>query len=365
MKSKQITDQKRSKLYQEFIFNTPGFADNLNSAEASVLRFYQTTANNASAPSAPAYPSATAYPVGADINLEQVNERSRPLGFNQSSSPRVVHHHHHNDSNWFFWYWLMSSNNNANHTNQNSKTSQSNFFAYVVVLMLALAVVMPAFMGAYYLLNEIGASIERLWYNEGYFRAAFGLVSVIGSTLLAAFLADAFLNTLLFGLCLSAGFANPVAWCFFILIGVTLALAALIHMGIQELSYQASALVNKDELCPEDPIRFRVTDQDVERIQANDVAAGHRLASKLVDADMLQNVVTAIHFDIIDDPNYSPRFRFGPLFRSSTTSERLGAIRKLRLEGRMDPYKTTMVVGSTGADQAEIDIFFNNDCLAR
>ena len=150
-------------------------------------------------------------------------------------------------------------------------------------------------------------------------------------------------------MCVSAGFANPMTWAFFILGCVAMFTAACVHYAIQEGIYRATAYYNKEELNPEDPGRFRVTDDQLADLERADKA------NKRIDLNKVQNVITAIHSDMTENPSRMTRiFRYSPFFRSSDVAEKLAAIRTLRTTGKVN-YETEL--------DSETPMHFTTACL--
>ena len=216
-----------------------------------------------------------------------------------------------------------------------SNRQNSNFAAYAGVLIIACVVTAPAVIGAFYLMSELWNNLERLYYNEGYLQAGLGMANIVMSLSLSAVLTNAVLSTAITALAISAGFANPVSWAFFIMGCVTLFIAACIHYAVQEGIYRMTAYNNQDALHPEEPGRFTVTDE-----QVADILRKNKESMNGLDGDKMQNVITAIHHDMTADPSRMTRiFRYSPLFRDTETAERLKAIRTLRMTGKVD-YET-------------------------
>ena len=224
-----------------------------------------------------------------------------------------------------------------------------------MAVVIAGAVVAPAAIGAFYLLSELGQNLERLYYNEGYIQAGLGMANITLSLCLSAVLTNAVLSTAITALTVSAGFANPVGWAFFIMGCVTLFVAACIHWAVQEGIYKANTFFNKDELNPEDPHRFTVAPEQVKHLGKKDKAL------KGLDREKMQNVITAIHHEMTHEPTTMTRyFRYSPFFRSAETAAQLSAIRTLRSYGTVD--YTATAENEAGND---IELTFNSWSLRK
>lgn len=340
-----ITDKQRAEVYKKFI-NNPSveFTD----TEKMKVKAFFTNTMNRSDPMHTDHSStdnAYEYSYTADgIPVSSIpHAYARPVAEDQ---PQVIHHHHHSGIPW----WLLLLNNNNNRTNNvnqtapdvtnsgSKKDNHPDFGAWVMMLVIAGITIGPAIAGAFYLASEVGQNLERLYYNEGYIQAGLGMANIAFSLCLSAVLTNAVLSTAISALALSAGFANPVGWAFLIMGCVTLLTAACMHWVIQEGIYKANTYFNQDALNPEDPDRFTVTDEDVKNIVRKD-----RKGMKGLDGDNMQNIVTAIHHDMVIDPSRMTRyFRYSPFFRDAETAEKLNAIRTLRSTGKVN-YKTEIV----------------------
>jgi hypothetical protein len=266
-----------------------------------------------------------------------------------TQGPQVVHNHYHSGSGvpwWWFWFMNSGSTNHVYvHNQHEDEKKDSNFFAYIVVLLIAAAVALPAVIGGIYLLSELWHNLERLYYNEGYLHAALGFTNIVMSIGLSAMLSNMFLASVITGLTISAGFANPITWSFFILGCVTLIMAAVMHLATQELIYGATAYFNQDALNPEEPKRFSISDAQTQEIQRINkrlaISQGNNPnAVKAPDRDKCQNVITVMYHDMTQDCSFFQRtFRFNPLFRDETTAKNLAAIRQLRTTGQVN-YQT-------------------------
>ncbi len=259
----------------------------------------------------------------------------RAIPVYNTSKPEVVHHHHHHNSGVPWWLFFLM-NRNANHVpavqSREEQHRNSNFTAYAGYLIIVGVAVLPALGGTFYLLSELCNNFERLYYNEGYLQAGLGIVNIILSLSLSAVLTNAVLSSAITTLAVSAGFANPISWAFFILGSVTLFVAACVHLAIQEGIYRMTAHYNPDALHPEEPGRFTVTDEQITDLKRSD-----KRGMRAIDGDKMQNVITAIHHDMTDAPSRMQRvLRYSPFFRDAETAERLREIRRLRTTGQVD-----------------------------
>jgi hypothetical protein len=257
-----------------------------------------------------------------------------------NAPPQVIHHHHHSGLPWWTLCFLGRNGGTTNNyygasqrgERREENSPPANFAAWAGILVIAGIVIAPALAGSFYLLSELGQNLERLYYNEGYIQAGLGMANIALSLSLSAILTNAVLSTAITALTVSAGFANPVSWAFFIMGCVTLFAAACIHWAVQEGIYKTNAFFNKDALNPEDPHRFTVTDEQVKNIIRKD-----KKGMKGLDGDKMQNVITAIHHDMTADPTTMTRiFRYSPFFRSAETAAQLSAVRTLRNHGTVN-----------------------------
>lgn len=367
-KSKDINDRIRASVYANFRAN-PTSSDlnrvvdihnsNVRFAQASkTLRFYQ------SAKQGPVHMS-TDNSSSTGHYEEPMNDHDLPHATRASygtsvpayavpdTTPHVIHHHHHDSGiPWWMVCWMLSGRNNGYAPAQPQPQRQeerrdSNFGAWMGTIIIAAIVTGPAIAGAFYLCSELVHNIERLYYNEGNLQAGLGFANIVTSLGIGTLLTNAVLSTAIKAMCVSAGFANPMSWAFFILTCVALFAAACFHYAIQEGIYRTTAHYNKDELNPEDPGRFRVTDEQLADLKRADKA---NLNIKL---DNVQNVITAIHHDMTDNPSRTTRiFRYSPFFRSTEIGKELQAIRDLRTTGKVN-YKTEVEIGEEGSTHFE------------
>ena len=340
-RSKVITDRQRAKVYEDFGGENlaPYASTKAIQDEISKTKDFFTTA---------------LYPSHSTSMFHGTNEGQIPLAYASHSlasplyataaAPTVIHHHHNSGIPW--WLFCLMNRNGGTTNNyygtaptrgeeNGSNRQNSNFAAYAGVLIIACVVTAPAVIGAFYLMSELWNNLERLYYNEGYLQAGLGMANIVMSLSLSAVLTNAVLSTAITALAISAGFANPVSWAFFIMGCVTLFIAACIHYAVQEGIYRMTAYNNQDALHPEEPGRFTVTDE-----QVADILRKNKESMNGLDGDKMQNVITAIHHDMTADPSRMTRiFLYSPLFRDTETAERLKAIRTLRMTGKVD-YET-------------------------
>lgn len=364
-KSTQYTDKQRAQIYARFVTaieNNDIFTENSPTAN-----FYKPLSNVLTPPTrppatAPSYKQPNQNP----FFVPQAQPTNAQAPFAEAyvyNTPRVIHHHHHENAGipWWAW-WSMTQRNNPqviyvnNSPQQREKKQEANFAAWMFALILVAVVTAPAVLGSAYLLSELWNNFERLYYNEGYWQAGLGLANIVASLSVSTLLINAVLASAITALCVSAGFANPLAWSFFILGCVTLFTAACLHWVLQEGIYGLTAALNQNELHPEEPYRFAITDDNVATLKRQDNRANRRL-----DADNMQNVITAIHHDMEENSTFMSRtFRYSPFFRDNQTSEKLAAIRNLRMNGTVD--YTSELVGQR--DEIETLHFTNQHLRA-
>lgn len=342
-----ISDRQRAEIFDDFtkMHRNRSTGHNQDNEINATKDFFQNAANTpisaeysrsfASVFSAPsASPTPSAPPLYPDNGLPHAYATA-------VDETTVIHHHHHNSGGsgvpWWLVY-LMMSNNNARQQQANTRDNtrrESNFGAWMGALIIAAVVTGPALAGTVYLMSELWNNLERFYYNEGYIQAGLGLANIIFSLTLATVFAQVFLASAITALCVSAGFANPISWAFFILGCVTLLTAAVTHLAIQEGIYRATACANPHALHPEEPFRFKVTGNDIAELIRKD-KRNRTKANQNINRDNMQNVITAIHHDMTDNRSSMERiFRFSPLFRSADTAKQLAEIRKLRTSGKV------------------------------
>jgi hypothetical protein len=345
--SSTITDRERGELYSKFrngLRNSTIGGMHLTAKEAEenrTLDFFDNaiTASYGSASYARASHQFSSQ--DSDTNLPQAHAYAVPASSPSSGTGQGIHYHHHHHNSgipwWVFLFW-PSSNNNSSPQRQNSRSDEpreSNFAAYAGILIAAGVVVAPAAIGAFYLLSELWNNLERLYYNEGYLQAGMGLANIVASLSLSAVITNAVLSKAITAMAISAGFANPISWAFFIMSCVTLFIASCIHLAIQEGIYRLTAHANPDALHPEEPGRFTITDE-----QIADIKRKNKKGTKGLDGNQVQNVITAIHSDMVEDPSRMARvLRYSPFFRDAETGNQLKAIRTLRMTGKVE-YRT-------------------------
>lgn len=376
-KSKDINDRNRMEIYTHFrknpnrsvsIDSLSGMSNASSStAKAKIeetTEFYRNAAKSSFSQRSSSHTSRTphATPVHADI--------PHAYAYAASSSTENIHIHHHRDNgipSWLMWLLLCRGNGGNNYyygnatpqqrqENDRNQHRENNFAAWMGAIVIAGIVTLPAIAGAFYLLSELVNNLERLYYNEGYLMAGLGLANIAASLGIGTVLTNTILATAIKAMCVSAGFANPMSWAFFILTAVALLTSACIHYAIQEGIYRTTALYNQNELNPEDPMRFKVTDEqlgDLKRVDRD---------NKNIKLDNIQNVITAIHHDMTDNPGRSTRwFRYSPFFRSTEVGKQLKEIRNLRTKGTVD-YTTTIEIGDGDTDREET-LRFNTNSL--
>lgn len=361
-RSNVITDSQRADIYENFIFqgdSTSSTEREKNDEIRKTNEFFTTALNRAPRSQfhddTEEYQTPHAYPSSTSPIFATAAE----------PAPTVIHHHHNSGIPW--WAFCLMNRNGGTTNNyygtasdrreeNGSNSRNSNFAAYAGVLIIAGVVIAPAVMGAFYLMSELWNNLERLYYNEGYLQAGLGMANIVMSLSLSAVLTNAVLSYAITALTVSAGFANPVSWAFFIMGCVTLFAAACIHLAVQEGIYRMTAYNNQDALHPEEPGRFTVTDEQVADILRKDKKEKRKVKS--LDGDKMQNVITAIHHDMTADPSRMTRiFRYSPFFRDTETAERLKAIRTLRMTGKVDY--------TTEAEVEEQQLYFSSASLIK
>ena len=362
-RSNVITDRQRADIYENFISQRDR-TSSLNREENEEIqktKTFFTTALNTPTES-PRHYEAEGYaiPVGHAFSTPPIFATAA------APAPTVIHHHHNSGIPW--WAFCLMNRNGGTINNyygtaptrgeeNGSNRQNSNFAAYAGVLIIACVVTAPAVIGAFYLMSELWNNLERLYYNEGYLQAGLGMANIVMSLSLSTVLTNAVLSSAITALAVSAGFANPVGWAFFIMFCVTFFAAAFIHFAVQEGIYRMTTYNNQDALHPEEPGRFTVTNEQVADILRND-----KRGMRGLDGDKMQNVITAIHHDMMDDPSRMTRiFRFSPLFRDTHTAERLKAIRTLRMTGKVD-YTTEATCPNTDGEETT-SLRFNSQSL--
>ena len=340
-RSKVITDRQRAKVYEDFRGENLAHYASPEAIQDEILK----TKN---------FFTAALYPSHSTSMFHGTNEDQIPLAYAfhshasplyaTAAAPTVIHHHHNSGIPW--WLFCLMNRNGGTTNNyygtaptrgeeNGSNRQNSNFAAYAGMFIIAAVVIALALGGTFYLMSELWNNLERLYYNEGYLQAGLGMANIVMSLSLSTVLTNAVLSSAITALAVSAGFANPVGWAFFIMFCVTFFAAAFIHFAVQEGIYRMTTYNNQDALHPEEPGRFTVTNEQVADILRND-----KRGMRGLDGDKMQNVITAIHHDMMDDPSRMTRiFRFSPLFRDTHTAERLKAIRTLRMTGKVD-YET-------------------------
>lgn len=333
-----LTDNERRIVYADYVFGSKRavFASEKESEAQEAMDFFAKARDNATPPPTPIWtdwssdglPHASSAPAAA---------YAYPV---HEDSPRVVHHHHNSGVPWWAFFLMNRDHSPAPMSSRNEERRESNFAAWAGILIIAGVAIAPAVIGAFYLLSELWNNLERLYYNEGYLQAGLGLVNIVASLSIGAILTNAVLSSAITALAVSAGFANPVSWAFFIMSCVTLFAAGCIHLALQEVIYRSTAYFNKDAVHPEEPGRFTITDEQIADIQRRD-----KKGSKDLDGDKMQNVITAIHHDLTENPSRMTRLlRYSPFFRDAESAEKLKAIRGIRMGGTVN-YQTEIERG--------------------
>lgn len=340
-----LTDNERRIIYANYVSGRAetNFPHRRKSETQKVNDFFARARDNTTPPPTPistgwssdGLPHASAAPAAAAAYAFPVHE----------DSPRVVHHHHNSGVPWWAFFLMNRDHSPAPTSSRNEERRESNFSAWAGILIIAGVAIAPAVIGAFYLLSELWNNLERLYYNEGYLQAGLGLVNIVASLSISAILTNAVLSSAITALAVSAGFANPVSWAFFIMSCVTLFAAGCIHLALQEVIYRSTAHFNKDALHPEEPGRFTITDEQIADIQRRDKKGG-----KGLDGDKMQNVITAIHHDLTENPSRMTRLlRYSPFFRDAESAEKLKAIRGIRMGGTVN-YQTEIERGDSSTE---------------
>lgn len=336
-----ITDRQRADIYAEHSkgIQISSTFDDIQLSEISTTRHFfehATTPGPMPAEGSSFFANFASAASAAYASSSRHSDEDLPRAYATTAEPTIIHHYHNSGGSGVPWWlvYFMMSRNNAPQQQTNTRDNpprESNFGSWMGALILAAVVAGPAMAGTVYLLSELWNNLERFYYNEGYIQAGLGLANIILSMTLATVFTQVALSSAITVLCVSAGFANPIGWAFFILGCITMMTAGFTHLAIQEGIYRATAHANPHALHPEEPFRFTVTDEDIAELQRKD-----KKTNKHIKGDNMQNVITAIHHDMTDNPSRMERiFRFSPLFRSADTAKQLAEIRKVRTSGKV------------------------------
>lgn len=137
----------------------------------------------------------------------------------------------------------------------------------IVLTILGLVAIGPVllFVSLYYMFHQFLNSTERLFYGEGWIKAALMMATSLGFGGAAAGLTLGYATPILTSLAISAGL-NPIIVIIIATSCVTVIGAGLACMGMSLLYDFIEKRVNTSAMDPADPYRFRLTQQDEQRL---------------------------------------------------------------------------------------------------
>lgn len=173
----------------------------------------------------------------------------------------------------FHWLAIDSLSHSLNHHHPSVDLGSSSngdslkLLAILFVIFILTIAAVLTFIALYYMLRELADGIERIWYNEGWLKAALTMATAVAFGSAAVILSLNFASAPLIVLALAAGL-NPVG----LVIGVTV-LLGIIAAGIgciamSQLHDVIDEKLNTDAIDPSDPYRFRLTDSDEKTLRA-------------------------------------------------------------------------------------------------
>ena len=309
-----ITDSLRAKFYADYI---NGETKSDEAYDLELRQFYDGFKKDPHAPSAPPLPNATPIGEGAPIYAESLptldyyrpSPRTEYIFLPSSTYPTQT-----NITNVY-----PGAANSNQQKNANDKNNTADFASYMFALILVAGISLPLTASLYYFTSVFVDIFERFWYNEGYLLAILSFYNILLSLAISTWVINTLLSPSIISLCISAGFANPITWAFFILGGITLAVGAILHLFLQDGLHHILTYFNQKELNPMDPHRFSITEAEYQKLDS------------LHSRDDIQNVITAIHHGM----KGQEVLHFRPLF-FSPTRESLQKIRTLRNSGHVD-----------------------------
>jgi len=134
-----------------------------------------------------------------------------------------------------------------------------------IALLIAVALIaftaILAFIALSYMLYHFANNAERVWYGEGWLKAALTLATTIGFGAASAWLSATFATAPLVALAIAAGL-NPIGVVLFSIISLTLIGAGVANL-VTNLIYDSTATkINSDAMDPSDPKRFALSDSE-------------------------------------------------------------------------------------------------------
>lgn len=255
-------------------------------------------------------------------------------------------HHCHYDHQRGGSYPFPSENNRHGHPSTQDKNSRRNNgsrgdagqgLALLVVIGLALAAIIAAFIALAYMLNEFLDSCERFYFNEGWLKAALMMASAVGFGAGSSVLSLTFGSIPLIALALLAGL-NPVG---VVIVGVTCLSIIGAGMGAFAMGmfYDfVDSKVHSDSMDPEQAARFRLTASEERALAARNIdPAKVKLAMIAVRAEMaevLKNEKESPYLwnklKITKVDKGIPSFLWRKLGRGEKVSKLLDQVRQLR-----------------------------------
>lgn len=203
----------------------------------------------------------------------------------------------------------------------------------IVLLVLSVSFLVTVW-SLYYLLSQSIDGLERVWYKEGWQQAFLPVLTGLAVGTAVGLLAGFFLTAPIAALALAAGVFTPVG---FIIAGI--ASASLLTAGItcfitKQLQDQVIKKTHSNAMDPQEPYRFRLTDEEEKRLEAQGLDPFKvKCAIALIHSDMkVQNGVPS---------------RLSRLFSSKNNTKQLylETIRHLR-SGCIDQGKLHIMLGS-------------------
>lgn len=185
---------------------------------------------------------------------------------------------HSHRSPFYYWDRLFRSthiDSTSHHHPRNDSTSESPSAEEVAakakmgLLLVGVGLLTTSLgvLSSWYLMAQILDSVERLSYNEGTFKAAATLLTIVLSTTAATVLAAAVAAEPLATLAIGAGLVNPVGIVAFGVLSIGVTLAAITTYFTNKLLLNHIYKSNPDALDPRDPKRFSLSQTEYNHLR--------------------------------------------------------------------------------------------------
>jgi hypothetical protein len=160
---------------------------------------------------------------------------------------------------------IRKKQSSAKKDHDNSDENGSPWMIILVIIGIAAFGAVLTFAALYYMFHHFLEGVERMWYGEGWIKAALMMASTLGFGGASAGLMIGFATPVLTTLAISAGL-NPFIAIIIATVCISIIGAGLASLGLSVIYDFIDKRVHSSSIDPCDPYRFRLTDEDEIRL---------------------------------------------------------------------------------------------------